>query len=112
MKVQFSIRYKFLLVMVGLLGADTDYLFLAIQIFKNDKSDFVFESHKQQINNLGREIDGKISKWSDQFQLFAVSSLNPTTASWSDDFFRRDTDVLWVVCLRKTICRQCAIILH
>ena len=102
MKVQFSIRYKFLLVMVGLLGASTlTYLFLAIQIFKNDKSDFVFESHKQQISNLGREIDGKISKWSDQFQLFAVSSLNPTTASWSDDFFRRDTDVLWVGVFEK-----------
>src|ERR1700676_685723 len=68
-----SIRLKFLIVMSGLLtlclGA---YLFMAITVFKTDKTQLVFDLNRSQVSNLTSEVETQFSGVSQKLKLFAL----------------------------------------
>ena len=68
-----SIRLKFLLVMCGLLGLCLGvYLFMAITVFKSDKTQLVFDLNRSQVSNLTSELETQFGGVSDKLKLFAL----------------------------------------
>ncbi|MEZ0393006.1 MAG: ATP-binding protein [Pseudobdellovibrionaceae bacterium] len=101
MKVGFSIRYKFLVVMSLLLAACVGiYLLIAVKVFKSDKEELVFDLNKSQVSNLASELDTQFEGISDKFKLFAVLSSGPQ-ARWIGDLFANDSDVVFVSLYKK-----------
>lgn len=101
MKVGFSIRYKFLLVMSLLLSACVCiYLLIAVRVFKSDKTELVFDLNRSQVSNLASELDTQFVGVSDKFKLFAVLSSGPQ-ARWIGDIFANDSDVVFVSLYKK-----------
>jgi signal transduction histidine kinase len=68
-----SIRLKFLFVMCGLLTLCMgSYLFMAITVFKSDKTQLVFDLNRSQVSNLTSEIETQFTGVSDKLKLFAM----------------------------------------
>jgi signal transduction histidine kinase len=102
MKVGFSIRYKFLLVMSFLLAACVCiYLLIAVKVFKSDKTELVFDLNRSQVSNLASELDTQFEGISDKFKLFAILSSGPQ-ARWMGEIFTKDSDVVFVSLYKKS----------
>lgn len=96
MKAGFSIRYKFLIVMSLLLAACvTVYLSIAIKVFKNDKTELVFDLNRSQVSTLASEIDTQFEGISDKFKLFAMLT-NTSSSRLIGELFSKDSDVVFV----------------
>lgn len=95
-QVIFSIRYKFLLVMSLMLTTCVCiFLVLAIQIFKKDKNELVYDLNRSQVSNLASELGTEIEGISDKFKIFAMLSTNGQK-SWLSDLFSKDSEVIYV----------------
>lgn len=96
MKLGFSIRYKFLIVMSFLLAACVAvYLSIAIKVFKNDKTELVYDLNKSQVSTLASEIDTQFEGISDKFKLFAMLT-NSSSSKLVGELFGKDSDVVFV----------------
>lgn len=75
---RFSIRYKFLtvttLLLMGCVGA---YLFLATTVFKNDKTELVFDYNRSLVTNIASEMESFFQGVSDKMKLIAFFSRRP-----------------------------------
>ena len=101
MKVGFSIRYKFLGVMSLLLAACVCiYLAIAVQVFKSDKTELVYDLNRSQVSNLASELETQFDGVSDKFKLFAVLSDGPQ-ARLMGDIFTNDSDIVFVSLYKK-----------
>src|SRR6266404_9052345 len=68
-----SIRLKFMIVMCGLLAVCLSvYLFMAITVFKTDKTQLVFDLNRSQVANLTSEIETQFGGVSEKLKLFAL----------------------------------------
>src|SRR5580704_12332561 len=91
-----SIRAKFLMVMCGLLALCLGvYLFMAITVFKSDKTQLVFDLNRSQVANLTGEIESQFSGVSEKLKLFA---LLPTglQAKMVEDLFSEGSEIVAV----------------
>lgn len=67
-----SLRLKFLVAMCGLLIVCLSaYLFMAIAVFKTDKTQLVFDLNRSQVSNLTAEIETELGGVSDKLKVFA-----------------------------------------
>lgn len=72
-----SLRLKFLIAMCGLLIVCLSaYLFMAIAVFKTDKTQLVFDLNRSQVSNLTAEIETELSGVSDKLKVFAELPAN------------------------------------
>jgi signal transduction histidine kinase len=102
MKVAFSIRYKFLGVMSLLLAACVCiYLAIAVQVFKSDKTELVYDLNRSQVSTLASELDAQLDGVSDKFKLFAILS-GGSQAQWMGDLFTKESDVVYVSLSKKS----------
>lgn len=101
MKVGFSIRYKFLMVMSLLLaGCVCVYLLIAVRIFKADKTELVYDLNRSQVSNLATELETQFDGFSDKFKLFAILS-GGREARWVGELFTQDSNVVFVSLYKK-----------
>lgn len=71
--MKWSIRLKFLIVMCGLLGLGLGvYLFMAVTVFKSDKTQLVFDLNRSQVSNLTSELETQFSGVSEKLKVFAL----------------------------------------
>ncbi|MBK9293878.1 MAG: HAMP domain-containing protein [Oligoflexia bacterium] len=74
-KIKFSIRYKILAVVTILLvSAIGFYLALAMQIFKQDKTELVFDLNKSFVTTLSAEFESTLRGASDKLKLYALTN--------------------------------------
>lgn len=71
--MRWSIRTKFLIVMTALLAVGLGvYLFMAIAVFKTDKTQLVFDLNRSQVANLTSELETQFSGVSEKLKVFAL----------------------------------------
>lgn len=71
--MKWSIRGKFLVVMCGLLGLGLGvYLFMAVTVFKSDKTQLVFDLNRSQVTNLTSELETQFNGVSEKLKVFAL----------------------------------------
>lgn len=71
--MKWSIRGKFLVVMCGLLGLGLGvYLFMAVTVFKSDKTQLVFDLNRSQVSNLTSELETQFNGVSEKLKVFAL----------------------------------------
>lgn len=102
MKGFFSIRTKFLGVMSALLMAClVVYLLIAVEVFKTDKTELVFDLNRSMVSNLAAEIETEFKGVSDKFRLFATLSTNPATKTYADQVFGENSPVVFASLYRQ-----------
>ncbi len=96
MKGFFSIRTKFLAVMSALLVAClVVYLLIAVEVFKTDKTELVFDLNRSMVSNLSIEIETEFSSVSDKLRLFALLSSQPTNQINNENIFGENSSVVF-----------------
>lgn len=96
MKGFFSIRTKFLSVMSALLLVClVMYLVVAVQVFKTDKTELVFDLNRSMVSNLSGEIETELNGISDKFRLFAILSTDKTNKIESQNIFGNKSSIVF-----------------
>ena len=102
MKGFFSIRTKFLGVMSALLMfCLVVYLLIAVEVFKTDKTELVYDLNRSMVSNLSAEIETEFRGVSDKFRLFALLSTNNSTKTFHENVFGEDSEVVFASLYRQ-----------
>ncbi len=73
MQLKWSIRQKFLFVMCLMMVAGLGvYLFMAVTVFKSDKTQLVFDLNRSQVSNLTSELETQFGGVSEKLKVFAL----------------------------------------
>jgi signal transduction histidine kinase len=92
----FSIRAKFLSVMSGLLIAClVVYLLIAVQVFKTDKTELIFDLNRSMVSNLSAEIETELNGVSDKLRLFALLSFNDNNKLKPSTIFGNQSEIIY-----------------
>lgn len=94
--MKWPIRLKFMLVMSGLLAVCLGtYLFMAVTVFKSDKTQLVYDLNRSQVSNLASEVETALNGVSEKLKIFA--QLPPSMQTrMAADLFSEDSDVVAV----------------
>jgi signal transduction histidine kinase len=93
----FSIRAKFLTVMSALLMTClVVYLLIAVQVFKTDKTELIFDLNRSMVSNLSAEIETEFVGIADKFKIFALTSNSKDSANIAETIFNDRTSVVYV----------------
>jgi signal transduction histidine kinase len=76
------------------------YLAIAVQVFKSDKTELVYDLNRSQVSNLASELETQFDGVSDKFKLFAILSEGPQ-ARLMGDIFTNDSDIVFVSLYKK-----------
>jgi signal transduction histidine kinase len=91
-----SLRLKFLFAMCGLLIVCLSaYLFMAIAVFKSDKTQLVFDLNRSQVSNLTAEIETELNGVSDKLKVFAQLPADLQTRM-AEDLFSDESEIVAV----------------
>ncbi len=97
-----SIRIKFLAVMSALLiSCLVVYLFIAVEVFKTDKTELVFDLNRSMVSNLSAEIETQFSAVSDKLRLFALLSTNANSQIKTENIFGENSEVVFAALYRQ-----------
>lgn len=77
------------------------YLLIAVEVFKTDKTELVFDLNRSMVSNLAAEIETEFKGVSDKFRLFATLSTNPSTKSVADHVFGENSAVVFASLYRQ-----------
>jgi len=92
LRVKFPIRAKLMLLMGCLvLAATTSYLLLASKIFKDDKTELVYELNASSVKTLAAEVDAYLAKFVDKMKLLTQVHRNN---EWSKALFESEPDLV------------------
>src|SRR3989344_3040332 len=98
----FSIRAKFLGVMSALLlTCLAVYLLIAVEVFKTDKTELIFDLNRSMVSNLSIEIETEFVGVSDKFRLFALLSIDPSKNLINENIFGENSDVVFASLYRQ-----------
>ncbi|MCC2679859.1 MAG: hypothetical protein K0R29_2435, partial [Pseudobdellovibrio sp.] len=93
----FSIRAKFLTVMSALLmSCLVIYLLIAVQVFKTDKTELIFDLNRSTVSNLSAEIETEFVGIGDKFKIFALTSQSKEFDNLVQTIFNDRTSVVFV----------------
>ncbi|MGE0527137.1 MAG: HAMP domain-containing protein, partial [Bdellovibrionales bacterium] len=82
--------------MSGLLGLCLgSYLFMAVTVFKSDKTQLVFDLNRSQVANLTSELETQFGGVSQRLKLFTLLP-NRLQSRMADDLFTEDSDIVAV----------------
>lgn len=94
--MKWTIRIKFLLVMSGLLASCLGvYLFMAVTVFKSDKTKLVYDLNRSQVSTLASELETGLSGVSEKLKLFAQLPVN-MQKRMSESLLSADSDIVAV----------------
>lgn len=97
----FSIRNKFLAVICVLLGACvTIYLAIAVQVFKQDKLELIYDLNRSQVANLTQEIDGQLQSAAEKMRLFSMLADRGDNRLISE-VFGDDSDIVYAAIFKR-----------
>ena len=77
------------------------YLLIAVEVFKTDKTELVFDLNRSMVSNLAAEIETEFKGVSDKFRLFATLSTNSTTKVYADQVFGENSPVVFASLYRQ-----------
>ena len=99
----FSIRAKFLSVMgLLLMGCLIVYLLIAVQVFKTDKTELIYDLNRSTVNNLSAEIETEFIGIADKFKVFALLETGKDNANHlTDSLFNDRSNVVHVSFYRQ-----------
>src|SRR5690242_6667346 len=90
--VKFPIRTKLLILMSGfVLLATLIYLILAIQVFKDDKTELIYELNASTVKTLSAEIEAYLLKIVDKVKLLTQGHRD---SEWSRSVFESEPDLI------------------
>ncbi|MCB9027333.1 MAG: HAMP domain-containing protein [Bdellovibrionaceae bacterium] len=93
MKTFFSIRYKFLFVTtLLLLLCVSAYLFMAIKVFKQDKTELVYDYNKNIVTTLNSDFSSLISRVRDRIELYPYFS----DKNELQNFIRENSEIVYL----------------
>lgn len=99
--MKWSIRTKFLIVMSGLLALCLSvYLFMAITVFKTDKTQLVFDLNRSQVANLISQIETQFMGVSEKLKLFTLMP-NDLQSRMVDDLFSEGSEIVSVAVFKS-----------
>ena len=102
MKGFFSIRTKFLGVMSALLvSCLLVYLLIAMEVFKTDKTELIFDLNRSMVSNLSTELETQFVGVSDKFRLFALLSNESSKSHLLENIFGDNSDVVFASLFRQ-----------
>jgi signal transduction histidine kinase len=89
---KFPIRRKLmLLIMACVLGATAAYLGLAIRLFKDDKTQLVYELNAGTVKTLSAEVEAVLLKYVDKVKLLTQGH---QSADWTTTVFENEPDLI------------------
>lgn len=95
-------RTKFLAVMCSLLGLCLGtYLFMAITVFKSDKTQLVFDLNRSQVSNLTSELETQFNGVSEKLKVFALLPAH-LQAKMAGELLSENSDVVAVSIHRES----------
>lgn len=98
----FSIRAKFLAVMSALLlSCLIVYLLIAVEVFKTDKTELVFDLNRSMVTNLSTEFETEFKGISDKLRLFALLSTNPSAEIKNETIFGENSELVYASLYRQ-----------
>lgn len=90
--LKFPIRAKLLLLISGaVLAATGAYLTLALKLFRDDKTQLVYEFNASSVKTLAAEVDATIEKFADKVRLLTMGHQN---AEWARAIFEAEPDLV------------------
>jgi len=99
--MNWSIRLKFLIVMSGLLAVCLSvYLFMAITVFKTDKTQLVFDLNRSQVANLISQLETQFTGISEKLKLFTLMPAD-LQSKMVDDLFSEGSEIVSVGIFRS-----------
>lgn len=102
MKGFFSIRAKFLGIISALLIAClVVYLLIAVEVFKTDKTELIYDLNRSMVSNLSVELESEFTGVSDKFRLFALLSTDPSKKLINENIFGAKSDVVFASLYRQ-----------
>ncbi|MBC7741484.1 MAG: hypothetical protein H7061_04750, partial [Bdellovibrionaceae bacterium] len=97
-----SIRIKFLAVMSALLvSCLIVYLLIAVEVFKTDKTELVFDLNRSMVSNLSTELETQFSSASDKLRLFALLSTSNNVQIKTENIFGQDSEIVFAALYRQ-----------
>ena len=102
MKGFFSIRTKFLAVMSALLVTCLAvYLLIAIEVFKTDKTELIYDLNRSMVSNLSTDLETQFTNVSDKFRLFALLSNDKGARIKIENIFGENSEVVFASLYRQ-----------
>lgn len=104
MKRHFSIRYKILaLITVLLISCVFIYLALATQVFKQDKTELVYDLNKSLVTNVASEIETEFRGVSAKMDLLAImwSQKKKSVSLYLKDLLNKDPQIVYVTLVKN-----------
>lgn len=77
------------------------YLLIAVEVFKTDKTELVFDLNRSMVSNLAAEIETEFKGVSDKFRLFATLSTNSKTQIYAEQVFGENSPVVFAALYRQ-----------
>lgn len=78
------------------------YLLIAVQVFKTDKTELIFDLNRSMVSNLSAEIETEFVGIADKFKIFAlVSTSKNSDINLTETLFNDRTSVVYVALYRQ-----------
>lgn len=77
------------------------YLLIAIDVFKTDKTELIFDLNRSMVSNLSVELETQFVGVSDKFKLFALLSIDPSKKLINENIFGENSDVVFASLYRQ-----------
>src|SRR4051812_47924834 len=90
--IKFPIRLKLFILMAGfVLSATVMYLFLAVQVFRDDKTQLIYELNAATVKTLAAETEALLLRFVDKAKLLTQGYKDQ---SWVQSVFESDADLI------------------
>ncbi len=84
-----------------LLACVVVYLLIAVEVFKTDKTELVFDLNRSMVTNISAELETEFTGVSDKFRLYALLTNDPTTKAMSQNVFGENSSVVFASLYRQ-----------
>lgn len=78
-----------------LLACVVVYLLIAVEVFKTDKTELIYDLNRSMVSNLSVELETQLKGVSDKFRLYALLSSDPQQKYINENIFGNDSDVVF-----------------
>lgn len=84
-----------------LIGCLVLYLLIAVDVFKTDKTELIYDLNRSMVSNLSVELETEFVGVSDKFKFFALLSIDPSKKLINENIFGENSDVVFASLYRQ-----------
>lgn len=77
------------------------YLLIAVEVFKTDKTELIYDLNRSTVSNLAVELETELIGISDKFRLFALLSLDSSKNLINENVFGANSDIVFASIYRE-----------